>query len=459
MPKPMPNIIVKGDSFNAPPSIQELRGLRGSVGTPLGGAVDNGETTPEYLSKHWMEQTEEGEDPFAKERLEYQTVTTDDILSAMQIALTANPSLIKNPSWQKMLVAISALSLGLAAEMSGVPHQIIESVNNLGNENNLTTLLAKIPILVTAANPLTDAIDETIIDITSGHLDTPSEETTPPPITVKTPYGTVTAGRRYDDRITTNSVIIDTPWATEKEYERPVKILTGGIMSPPLPTSNVEPLILPHLPHSAYEITNVNETIKLQTRTAVLEAVTGQQAGQSSRTLKKDKKNPFARMYVAMLGITNMTFGNLTEVLDFINAFADNVYLPTMQLSVLAHRGPNGKQIKGYTIEIQSGQTLSSLPLKAQVTILRSWMLNPPTNQMTRINRQLQRNIRVDWQGFAIDYMMNQLSDSMIGLTSRFERNLIKATGLHGPLDFGNVTTWLNRYERLVPDTIVTGKR
>lgn len=166
----------------------------------------------------------------------------------------------------------------------------------------------------------------------------------------------------------------------------------------------------------------------------------------AENTLKKDRKPVSAQMYVALLNLVSNTFGTITEVLDFYNSLMSNMYFdPT---GPMTFRVKGFKHNRDFNITISETTRLSSLPMNLQTHILFS---------LTK--GKYQKSVKFDFEGFTSTFLQMQLTDAAIGLQSTAERAMIRSTKAGGILNFGNLTTWARRAERLtnqrlLPDTM-----
>lgn len=144
-------------------------------------------------------------------------------------------------------------------------------------------------------------------------------------------------------------------------------------------------------------------------------------------TKRKDKK-PRGMLYLAMLRLINRTWGTLTELDDFSNVVQNNLTFENDVTICVA---------EGQCILVRAGQKFSEIPLKYKAQVI------------TQLGVQ-GIPVNLDYENFAWDLLVEELTDTAIGLASTGERMLINKLGLRGPLDYGNVTTWWNRVNRIL---------
>lgn len=143
-------------------------------------------------------------------------------------------------------------------------------------------------------------------------------------------------------------------------------------------------------------------------------------------TPRKDTK-PTGLLYLATLRFINRTFGRLTEFDDLQQSITQNMMF-AYDTSICVEEGK--------CIKIQRGQTLGQIPLKYRAAILA--------------NLSVTKSIMIlDNDSFLRDLVGMELADTAIGLATQGERMLINELGIRGITDYGNITTWVNRIEKL----------
>jgi len=136
------------------------------------------------------------------------------------------------------------------------------------------------------------------------------------------------------------------------------------------------------------------------------------------------------------LRFINKTFGTLTEIDDFQQTLMRNVKFEQQQRICIT---PNN------CITVQPGQSLQEIPPEFRAQVL------------AQLDTEAAGNLDVDFQGFIEDFSKMELMDSMIGVAMQAERGAINAAGIRGITDYGNISTWLNRANKLTD--VITGAR
>ena len=108
---------------------------------------------------------------------------------------------------------------------------------------------------------------------------------------------------------------------------------------------------------------------------------------------RKDTKKKGAQLYVAMLNMVTRTFGTVSEIMDFWNAFKWNLYIYShIDLVVPSLR-------EGYyRVHVFPGQRLGELPFRAQTRVLEKIILG-------------EVEYRINTETLALDLLRMQLTD------------------------------------------------
>lgn len=151
--------------------------------------------------------------------------------------------------------------------------------------------------------------------------------------------------------------------------------------------------------------------------------------------LRKDRKTQSALRYASMVRATTKALRSVTEILDYTTAFRHNLILrEPLELWVDSVRDAGMR----YRVTIEQPQALGSLPLNAQREVL------------SRISEGSYDGYALDIEGMAQAVYAMELMDYVAAGTMRIETDILNTAGRHGPLQYGNVTTWFNRARRLV---------
>lgn len=143
-------------------------------------------------------------------------------------------------------------------------------------------------------------------------------------------------------------------------------------------------------------------------------------------TKRKDLK-PKGMWYLVALRFVNRTWGTLTELDDFSIILQDNLIFTEDTVVCIAG---------GTCIVMKAGQRIGDTPL------------NYKAQAISQVAADLD-GINFTWEHFIIDFFKNELQDRAIGMASNAERALINQADLRGILDYGNLTTWYNRFKKI----------
>jgi len=154
---------------------------------------------------------------------------------------------------------------------------------------------------------------------------------------------------------------------------------------------------------------------------------------------RKDNKWFGGGAYVKMLWVVNSTWGKASELMDMWNIARKNIYVSQLDLPMNLQQGlryflSDGRSQPGFFDYIPIG----NLPL--------SWQGEPFMEQVLEGMIDGSINFSVDFEQLFVDAATEQLMDMYIGRATKAERALInKIFGKGSPLDYGNVSTWLER--------------
>lgn len=200
----------------------------------------------------------------------------------------------------------------------------------------------------------------------------------------------------------------------------------------PIPTPLPLPEPLPGIPPTVIRVAPSQHGIRFDTRSRP-----GAKAEAWPGILQHDVKVRTAAPYLAALRFVNQTFGKATEVLDFYNAFRWNLRIAPVKEPIVVYPRSVRDRDSYYRVTIRSPQRLGELPMNAQVEVLKRIALNDPN-----VNWQL------DIDGMLKSVLQQEIEDLFYAAATKAERTAM--TGLNaglsaGPLDAGNISTWVRR--------------
>lgn len=177
-------------------------------------------------------------------------------------------------------------------------------------------------------------------------------------------------------------------------------------------------------------------------RTRSTSAVAEYAASSTLRSPLSEKKTSGGRAYLGALAAATMLWGGPSEVLDLLNVFQD---------SLVINAGPKGRIViraesirepgTYYTVVITGSQYLSSLPVNARLEVLRA----------ITDGRLSSANWSFRGDRFTAGLMAQQVSDMVYARLTQAERRAMNDLGIgRGPFEYGNVSTWYKRQQRLL---------
>lgn len=128
---------------------------------------------------------------------------------------------------------------------------------------------------------------------------------------------------------------------------------------------------------------------------------------------KKKKPTVTRRLYRKLLRIVNVTFGTATEILDFITALQDNIYIP-----------------KGTLLTDKDGylrKTATELPMSAYSVDMQRQFVQQVIDRDTHIS-----TVKIDMEGAMTQFAMNQVQDAVIGKISQKYAGALNDMGIIG---------------------------
>lgn len=155
---------------------------------------------------------------------------------------------------------------------------------------------------------------------------------------------------------------------------------------------------------------------------------------ESTRKRKDTKrKSKGVVYYMALLRLVNRSYGTYSELKEMYDNAIDSIILEDIKIC----RGP--KQ-GGSCIFIRKGQKLSSVPEDYRDIFMAEMLTN---------SSRLSNKWKFDATNFMLEQLYDEILDHMIGAATKAERKAINKAGIRGLLDYGNLSTWIRRFQKM----------